>query len=133
MLFRSSLLAKHCRAGNRPPPEFAPDALAALINYRWPGNVRQLDNEAQRLAVTVRTGRVELGDLSDTIRSASAQGASANERSLKDAVEHLERRLIGDALDQCAHNQQQTAKTLGLSRQGLIKKLKRYGLTRKQT
>jgi Nif-specific regulatory protein len=131
-LMANSLLAKHCRAGNRPPPVFAPEAMAAMTNYRWPGNVRQLDNETQRLAVTVRTGRVELGDLSDAIRAAGAQGAPAAERSLKDAVEHLERRLIADALDKCAHNQQQTAKALGLSRQGLIKKLKRYGLTRKQ-
>ncbi|MEE9205149.1 MAG: helix-turn-helix domain-containing protein, partial [Nitrospirales bacterium] len=49
-------------------------------------------------------------------------------RSLKEAVEELEKRMIGDALRWCQHNQLQTAKALGLSRQGLIKKMKRYGL-----
>jgi DNA-binding NtrC family response regulator len=125
-------LAKHCGAGDRPTPEFAPEALAALASYRWPGNVRQLDNEMQRLAATVRSGRVEQSDLSDAVRAAGSEGAATKDGSLKDAVESLERRLIADALDKCTHNRQQTAKALGLSRQGLIKKLKRYGLTREK-
>jgi Nif-specific regulatory protein len=126
------LLAKHCGAGDRPTPEFAPEALAALASYRWPGNVRQLDNEMQRLAATVRSGRVEQSDLSDAVRAAGSEGAATKDGSLKDAVESLERRLIADALDKSTHNRQQTAKALGLSRQGLIKKLKRYGLTREK-
>ena len=48
--------------------------------------------------------------------------------SLKQAVEALEKRLILDALDRCQQNQQRAAKALGLSRQGLIKKVKRYGM-----
>jgi len=49
-------------------------------------------------------------------------------QSLKDAIEDLERRMIAEALDHTRHNQQQAAKLLGLSRQGLINKMKRYGL-----
>jgi transcriptional regulator with GAF, ATPase, and Fis domain len=47
---------------------------------------------------------------------------------LKDAVEQLERRMIVAALEKCHHNQQQAARSLGLSRQGLIKKTKRFGI-----
>ena len=47
---------------------------------------------------------------------------------MKQAVEALEKRLLLDALDRCQQNQQRAAKALGLSRQGLIKKLKRYGM-----
>jgi DNA-binding protein Fis len=43
-------------------------------------------------------------------------------------VEELERRLLADALQRCRGNQVQAAKLLGLSRQGLIKKIARYGL-----
>jgi DNA-binding NtrC family response regulator len=127
-LLATSFLAKHCREDNRPAPQLAPEALATLQNYRWPGNVRQLDNEMRRLAVTARGGRVELKDLSEAVREAGDAPVAPAARSLKDAVTELERRLIAAALETCQHNQQQTARALGLSRQGLIKKIKRYGL-----
>jgi transcriptional regulator with PAS, ATPase and Fis domain len=48
--------------------------------------------------------------------------------SIKSAVEELERQMIADMLSTTGNNQQQAAKALGLSRQGLINKLKRYKL-----
>ena len=54
--------------------------------------------------------------------------APARAQSLKAAVEELERTMIGDALRATGGNQQQTARVLGLSRQGLINKMKRYSL-----
>jgi DNA-binding NtrC family response regulator len=48
-------------------------------------------------------------------------------------IEELERRMIAAALATCHHNQQQAARTLGLSRQGLIKKMKRYGIGTRPT
>jgi transcriptional regulator with PAS, ATPase and Fis domain len=53
---------------------------------------------------------------------------SAPRSTLKDAVEDLERRMIEQALTETRNNQLQAAKTLGLSRQGLINKMKRYAL-----
>ena len=47
--------------------------------------------------------------------------------ALKKATEELERRMIAEALDSTKNNQQQAARILGLSRQGLINKMKRYG------
>jgi Nif-specific regulatory protein len=122
----ASFLTVHCREMNRPPPELSPGALAELVNYPWPGNVRQLDNEMKRLAVTVGRPRIETEDVLAHCRS-NATAAPAS-RTLKEAVEELERRLIAAALDSSRHNQQQAARILGLSRQGLIKKLKRYGI-----
>jgi DNA-binding NtrC family response regulator len=49
-------------------------------------------------------------------------------QTLSDAVEALERRMIEDSLRQCHGNKQKTAQVLGLSRQGLIKKLKRLAI-----
>jgi Nif-specific regulatory protein len=129
-LLANAVLAHHCREGNRSPPELAPETLACLMNYDWPGNVRQLDNEMQRLAVTMRRNRIEPSDVSEPIRAAALPSVDSGARSLKQAVEILERRMITAALNTCQHNQQQTARALGLSRQGLIKKMKRYGLGR---
>jgi Nif-specific regulatory protein len=128
-LLAHRFLGEHCGAMNRPAPELSSEAVVRLVNYRWPGNVRELDNEMKRLAVTVRRDRIDVADLSESIRAASAPpSAVCPARSLKEAVEDLERRMIAAALQESRHNQQQAARTLGLSRQGLIKKMKRYGM-----
>jgi Nif-specific regulatory protein len=128
-LLAHRFLGEHCRAMSRPPAELSSEAVVRLVNYRWPGNVRELDNEMKRLAVTVRRDRIDVPDLSESIRTASAPpSAACPTRSLKEAVEELERRLIAAALQESQHNRQQAARTLGLSRQGLIKKMKRYGM-----
>jgi Nif-specific regulatory protein len=128
-LLANGFLAEHCREMNRPPPELASDVVACLVSYRWPGNVRELDNEMKRLAVTVRRARIAVPDLSESLRAAGdLPSAACSTHSLKEAVEALERRPIAAALEECQYNQQQAARTLGLSRQGLIKKMKRYGM-----
>ena len=128
-LLANGFLAEHCREMNRPAPELAAEVLACLVSYRWPGNVRELDNEMKRLAVTVRCARVEVPELSESLRAAgNPSSAACGTQSLKEAVEALERRLIAAALHDCQRNQQQAARALGLSRQGLIKKMKRHGI-----
>src|SRR5439155_24864899 len=106
-----------------------PEALACLKQYGWPGNVRELGNEMKRLAVIVKRAGVEATDLAEPIRRCSEPGpAAVGERSLADAVAALERRMIAAALEKCWFNQQQAARLLGLSRQGLLNKIKRYGI-----
>jgi transcriptional regulator with PAS, ATPase and Fis domain len=113
------------------PKKLAPGALRRLVEYPWPGNVRELENEMKRLVV-LSGGRkmVTEEELSDAIRDGGGktppQLLSAG--SLKETVAALEKRLIVEALQARRHNQQQAAKMLGLSRQGLIKKMKRYGI-----
>jgi Nif-specific regulatory protein len=121
------LLVVHCRELNRSPPELTSEVAACLADYRWPGNVRELDNEIKRLAFLVRRDRVELADLPENIRTSSnSVTASGSEYLLKNAVEALERRMISAALEACHGNQQRAAQSLGVSRQGLIKKMKRH-------
>ncbi len=130
-----SLLANHflnrfCQELNRPPKKLSAGALRVLTAYSWPGNVRQLENEMKRLAVTVRRAVISEDDLPEAVRSVDRHGAlyGAQPRSLKETVEDLEKRMIREALDACQSNQLQAAKLLELSRQGLIKKMKRYGI-----
>ena len=122
----------------RPAKSLGDAALGRLVAHPWPGNVRELENEMKRLAVLAPGRSVDEADLSESIRSPGRGGpypavgatssAAAHGRSLARAVEALERRLIGEALAACEGNQVHTARALGLSRQGLIKKLERYGL-----
>lgn len=107
-------------------------ALRRMLDHPWPGNARELENEMKRLMASVRKTVVNEQDLDESIRGTdSRQGGGFSEpvRSLKLAVEQLERRMIREALAQSKGNQARAAKMLDLSRQGLIKKLKRYGIS----
>jgi DNA-binding NtrC family response regulator len=106
--------------------------LRRLTQAPWPGNVRQLRNEVIRLAACARGSIIEFEDLFEGAPPAPEPAppapAKAKPLSLKKAIEDLERRMILEALTSTRNNQQQAAKMLGLSRQGLINKLKRYSL-----
>jgi Nif-specific regulatory protein len=129
-LLANYFLDRHCREMNKSPMRLSPEALRCLEAYSWPGNVRELENEMKRLAVSVRHAVIAVEDLSDAIRSCGdkADAGSKSTRSLSEAVTDLERRLILEAMQLCGQNQQRAAKVLGLSRQGLIKKMNRYGI-----
>jgi len=124
-----ALLANYCRELKREPPTLSPDALEKLAAYSWPGNVRELENEMKRLVATVRKNVIGEEDLSERIRRPRPDipVAAPADHSLKGAVSELERRIIRDTLE-LYRNQQQSAKALGMSRQGLIKKMRRYGI-----
>jgi Nif-specific regulatory protein len=140
-LLANHFLSKHCRLMNLEPKAFAPGALQALIRYPWPGNARQLENEVKRLIASVRGKTINEDHLDPALRTAETSvqkppardGAPAPEassfHSLPAAVEGLERCMIENALRETAGNKQKAAQVLGLSRQGLIKKLKRLGLS----
>jgi DNA-binding NtrC family response regulator len=130
------LLANHflniyCRELNKQPLAFTAEAMQCLKETRWPGNVRELENEVKLLVVCVTGPSITPDDLSDSIRDHAA-GATTDAAelptALKDAVGELEKRRIAEVLETCQQNQLQAAKQLGLSREGLIKKMRRYGL-----
>jgi Nif-specific regulatory protein len=130
-LLASTFLGKFCREAKRESKKLAPDALRRLLAYAWPGNVRELENEMRRVVALSARKVVTEDDLSDAVRNGSGNVLNmpmAANGALKDTVASLEKRLIAEALQARRNNQQQTAKLLGLSRQGLIKKMKRYGL-----
>ncbi len=132
-LLANHFLKEYCREVGRGGMEFSPAVMRMLVTAQWPGNVRQLRNEVMRLAACARQAIVTEEDLMEglPVRSADLPAAAAappKPQSLKKAVEELERRMIGDALRTTRNNQQQAARLLGLSRQGLINKLKRYAI-----
>ncbi len=133
-LLANAFLTKFCQELGREPKKLGPEALRLLMEYAWPGNVRELENEMKRVMALSTRKIVTAEDLSDAVRSGSRNGALKQlpfSGSLKDKVDALERQLIADALRARRQNQLQAAKMLGLSRQGLIKKMKRYGIGRR--
>ena len=132
-------LSKYCKMMNADPKQLSAGTLEVLSNYSWPGNARQLENEIKRLVASVRGKSITEEYLDASIRNPDAAmqktptqekpaARLSSSRSLPVAVESLERRMIEDALRESGGNKQKAAQTLGLSRQGLIKKLKRLSI-----
>jgi len=127
-MLASHFLTKYAEEMKKPPKKLSSDAQACLIRYSWPGNTRQLENEMKRLVVMVRRKVICREDLGVPIREASSQASSIipSLLSLHESVAELEKQMIREALKSSGGVQVKTAKILGLSRQGLIKKMKRY-------
>jgi Nif-specific regulatory protein len=125
-------LRKHCAAMGVDPKQFTPAAMERLSRSTWPGNARQLENEVKRLVASVRgklIGEDQIGIQPE--RKPLEQPIEAKTsapKSIYDAVEALERQMIQEALRDTAGNKQKAADKLGMSRQGLLKKMKKLGL-----
>ena len=135
-------LQKHCAAMALEAKQFTLAAMERMSGHDWPGNSRQLENEIQRLVASVRSktiGEDQLGiqrecrvpgGNTERIQDNAPQVTRSLPRSAKslyEAVEALERQMIQDALTASGGNRLKAAQSLGLSRQGLFKKLKKLG------
>ena len=131
-LLANHFLKEYCRETAREGMEFAPAVLRNLVSAPWPGNVRQLRNEVMRLAACARLRVIGEEDLWEGVPRVERDQAPAAKpvklQSLKKAVAEMEHRMIAEALQETKNNQQQAARLLGLSRQGLINKMKRYSI-----
>jgi two-component system, NtrC family, response regulator HupR/HoxA len=129
-------MKKHHREGQR-ARGLAPDAFAIMANYAWPGNIRELENEIERLLVLGSDLDTIPGDLiSSRIRDSVSPGGTSflptarASGKLNEAVELLERDMIQQGLLRTRNNKSRLSRELGISRSNLILKIAKYGLTK---
>jgi DNA-binding NtrC family response regulator len=124
------LLAEHFATKHRPddPPRITQAALETMMDYTWPGNVRQLENELMR--ATVLCGDVlDHEHLSDEVLGGASQMSEGPEQlDMETHLNSLKRKLIQLALKRARGNRTRAAELLGVSRYGLQKMLARLGL-----
>jgi PAS domain S-box-containing protein len=103
-------------------------AMDVLLNYDWPGNVRQLMNVCERILVMSDGDVIDIQDLPQNIAGNSKQGGMPTERlTLQQALESVERSLLVEALEEHG-NQYRMAEVLGINQSTVARKLKRYGI-----
>ena len=127
-------LAEHFLAlASSPKKNLSNEAVLRLTDHAWPGNVRELRNAMERVAVMCRSDIVTAPDLSFLTTPSHAADGSANSGDLSSAVEHLERRMIAEALAESRGNRAEAARRLGIHRQLLHAKAEKYGLGKRNS
>jgi Nif-specific regulatory protein len=112
-------------------PGFSQQAMELLQTYDWPGNVRELQNEVQRLVIQIEPGQFATPELlSPRIRQIEGviDRVKPAKGTLKEMMDQLERWLLIETLREHQNNKTAAAKSLGITREGLHKKLRAFGL-----
>jgi len=134
--FASRAFARHGKVFNN----FSPEAETFLKHYQWPGNVRQIKNVMDRLALFKSNGFIDLQDLAfiddidsvpgvdsrDTNKQTSIDELALPEQELN--LENLNRKIISMALKKFNGNQTKTASFLGMTRRRLQGRMKKWDL-----
>lgn len=104
---------------------FDKDALSLLINYPWPGNIRELKNIIERSVVLAETDRITLNDLPDKLKTAESTTETS---TLKACINDYEKNLLLKLYSAHNRNKEETAKMLGIDLATLYRKFKKYGI-----
>lgn len=128
-------LDKRAKEAQEASKAISQEAIEKLVEYEWPGNIREMENIVEQMAVLCQGGVIGLEDIPLSLRKKIALGPAAEETaplghvSLDQAVRDLERKLISQALDQSGHIQTRAARLLGISRRILKYKMDALGIT----
>ncbi len=131
-------LARHGERTGRPPVQVAPEVMADLERYDWPGNVRELSNLVEGVVALMPPDATVWRETPASIKRAlrastlppPMEGGEPRLPQPKDIrpLEEIERRAVEMALRACEGNVAKAARALGVARQTLYNKMKRYEL-----
>jgi len=131
-LLTSHFIKKHSQAMNKNVVGIDSKALEALMNYKWYGNVRELENSIERAIVLADRENIELENLPAEIQNfqdeIQLEPLSEEEYSIKKASRFLEMTLIKKGLKKTKGNHTHAAKLLEISHRALLYKIKEYGI-----
>jgi Nif-specific regulatory protein len=130
-LLANAFLKRYASEFGKSALGFTQQTLELLMAYDWPGNVRELQNEVQRVIIDVDEGAFVTKELlSPRIRQVEGviERAGGSKGTLREMMDSVEKYLLIEALREHNHNKTSAAKTLGITREGLHKKLDKLGL-----
>jgi two-component system NtrC family response regulator len=125
-------LEKYSQKNRRPIPGVSKEARDVLLQYAYPGNVRELENIIERSVVVCRGDIITTRDLPFQVRERLEEahlGVEGDDQSLGAMLSQMERDLIVRALGEHGGVQTKAARSLGISERVLRYKMKKYGLS----
>lgn len=120
---------KSASAHKLEPISFSKECLSELKKYRWPGNIRELRNLVERMTIFNAGQQIEVSHLPQEITQGTSATATDNGFDLPDTginLEKVEINLIQQALNKTRGNRSRAAKLLGLTRDTLLYRMKKY-------
>ena len=141
LILSDYFLKKFNESKRRSVTGLAPGVIDLFRTYPWPGNVRELENVIEMLVVMKEEGEISVEDLPNRIRQSEVNGETtfnsmdvpAGGLDFNGMVEQFEKNLLLTALKKTSGVKNRAAKLLNLNRTTLVEKLKRYGLTDKDS
>ncbi len=134
------LLAKHflrkiCTDMRRPVLEITQNAVRALEGYKWPGNVREMENVIERAIALTDSTIIDLQDLPPQISGVAQENSlfptlqiPEGGLDLAEAIAQIEQTLIKQAMDKSSNIKARAASLLNINRTTLVEKIKRYDM-----
>ncbi|HYP98653.1 MAG TPA: sigma-54 dependent transcriptional regulator [Polyangiaceae bacterium] len=122
-LLADHFLGVYCTKNGRARLTVPSEVLHKLMDYSWPGNVRQLENVIERAAVLCRSELLGLGDLPDAVASAAPRPPSELTFSIGTPLSEVEQRMIRDTLSHTGGDKSLAAQLLGISTRTIYRKL----------
>jgi DNA-binding NtrC family response regulator len=138
-LLANHFLSTYGKENERPGMRFSPDAMRAIVNAPWEGNVRELRNVVESLVVLTASSEIRIADLPDEFKTFAAGDVDPDAPSVSATappaaskgpltMDEIERQAILEALDRTGGNRTQAADMLGIGLRTLQRKLKEYRL-----
>lgn len=137
-LLVAELIKRHAKQNGKSITGVSDEAMAILMNCDWPGNIRELENVIERAIILCKHNVITPEDFPDALNKKTKSSFDISQNSgsltnykLKKALQEPERDLLVKALESMNWNRNETAKTLGINRTTLYKKMLRFGLLKK--
>ena len=132
-LLVQAFLKESAEENGKPRREFAPEAMACILDYNWPGNVRELRGAVEHAVVMCNTPKIGVRDLPISVRQQTPLIREDNRFQEADGLNlhQTERALIFRALEESGGNRTEAAQSLGISRRTLHRRLKELNISKK--
>jgi DNA-binding NtrC family response regulator len=124
-MFLESFFLEFCQLHGKRLKTISEKAEEMLVQYGWPGNIRELRNTVERIVLLTRSDSIEPKDLPEQIRNAQT-GQPEITLSLQQSLEEIEKKVIRSVLARITQNRTLAAGILGISLRALHYKIKRY-------
>ena len=122
----NAFLNRFAKEQNIEEKQIGPEAMDILINYTWPGNIRELKNIIERLVIMTKEVVIKPDDIIQSLKGVSSSNDFTDlfNLDLKEAKDTFEQQYIAYKLSQCGDNVSKTAETIGIERSHLHRKIK---------